>query len=108
MNWWQLIAKYWLEVGFGIICSAMGVAYKYLNKKIQRKSIEDAAMKEAILSLLDDRMGMMYRYCKEKGSTTREEVRRYERMYKAYSGLGGNGAVTNEHKQFSEIEIKDK
>lgn len=69
--------------------------------------MEDTAIREALLSLLDDRMGMMLRYCKEKGFATRDEARRYERMYTAYIALGGNGAIINEHRQFIEIEIRD-
>lgn len=64
-------------------------------------------MREATLALLDDSIGRLMRYCKEKQYATREEARRYERMYNAYHGLGGNGAVTNEHEQFKLIDIRE-
>lgn len=102
------VAKYWIEFAFGIICAAQTCGYKGLSAKIKKRSSEESATREATLALLDDGMGRLFTYCKEKGYATREEARRYERMYQAYHGLGGNGAVTNEHDQFKRIEISDE
>lgn len=102
------VTKYWLEVAFGVICTVFAAAWKHLYNKIKKRSLEDIAMREATLALQDDSMGRLYQACKDKGYATREEARRYERMYRAYDGLGGNGAVSIEHKQFALIEIKDE
>lgn len=104
----EWIAKYWLQELFGIIIAAMGVVIKRLAGQIEKNKREDAATKEAILSLLDDSMGRLSNYCKCKGFATREEARRYERMYNAYHGLGGNGAVTNEHEQFAKLDVREQ
>lgn len=100
------VTQYWLNVGFGLICGLFAFAWKHFSAKLKRHTAEDKAMKEAILSLLDDRMGQHLAYCKNKGYTTREELRRYNRMYNAYHGLGGNGDVTFEHDQFVKLDIR--
>lgn len=102
------VSKYWIEVVFGMICTAFGIAYKKLSGKIKKRTIEDNAMKEGQLALLDDSMGSQFRYCKDKNRATKDEFRRYERMYNAYHILGGNGAVTNEFIQFKKLEIREE
>lgn len=104
----EWIVKYWVEYLFGLVVAALGVAVKNLYTKVKKNKQEDAAMKEAILSLLDDSMGRLSDGCKAKNYATREEARRYERMYEAYHGLGGNGAVTNEHKQFMKLDVREQ
>lgn len=103
----EWILKYWVEVLLGLITGALTAAYRNLSKKIKKRSEEDKASREAMLSLLDDRMGQMMELCKKSGHVTREQLRRYERMYRAYHALGGNGAVTIEHEQFANIPIED-
>lgn len=102
------VVKYWAEVLFGVICSILGFAYKRQSSKFKKRSAQDEAMREGTLALLDDRMGALFDDCKNKGYVTHKQARRYERMYNAYHGLGGNGAVTNEHTQFSKQDIRDE
>jgi len=52
-------------------------------------------------------MARLFERCKSKGFKTHEESRLFERLFKAYCALGGNGAVADEHKQFRLIELKD-
>ena len=105
---WEWIVKYWVEVIFGLVVAGLSAAVKHLSEKVKKNKQEDAAMKEAILSLLDDSMGRLSDNCKAKNYATREEARRYERMYEAYHGLGGNGAVTNEHNQFMKLDVREQ
>ena len=64
-------------------------------------------METALLALLDNAMARLFERCRAKGYKTHEESRLFERLYKAYCALGGNGAVADEHEQFREIELKD-
>lgn len=100
------VGKYWVEEVFGVIVAGLGFAVRSLSKKLKKSRQEDTATKEAVLSLLDDRMGQLADHCRRQGYATRDEARRYERMYQAYHNLGGNGAVTNEHNQFMKIEVR--
>lgn len=103
----EWVLKYWVEVALGVVSGALAAAYRNLSKKVKKRAEEDKASREAMLSLLDDRMGQMMELCKKAGHVTREQLRRYERMYNAYHALGGNGAVTIEHEQFSNIPVED-
>lgn len=89
------------------VTGMLTAAYRNLKKKLKQHNAEDTAMKEAILSLLDDRMGQLFELCRKTGYVTKEQLRRYERMYKAYHALGGNGAVTILYEQFIKIPIQD-
>lgn len=53
-------------------------------------------------------MSKLYEKCKNKGYKTHEESRRFERMYKAYRALDGNGAVTDEYQQFRDLDLRDE
>lgn len=107
MDWVEWILRYWVDVLFGQICAGLAAGWKYLHSKIKKHTAEDVAMKDATQALLDNSMGRLFQECKNKGYTTREEARRYERMYVAYYGLDGNGAVTNEHNHFQKLDIRD-
>lgn len=65
-------------------------------------------MESALRALLDDAMSKLYEKCKDKKFKTHEESRRFERMYKAYRALDGNGAVTDEYEQFRDIDLRDE
>lgn len=60
------------------------------------------------MALLDNAMARLYERCRDKNFKTHEESRLFERLFTAYTALGGNGAVADEHKQFRLIELKDE
>lgn len=105
----EWIAKYWIEWLFGIVAAVLAGFVRHLynrvNKKVNEFKTKDAAQNEAILSLLDDRLGNIYNKCKAAGQRNIEQSRRYTRMYEAYHALGGNGAVTDEYEQFKKIPL---
>ena len=103
----EFIVKYWIEVFFGLIIGLFGWMYRKLSLKLKKKTEKDAAMESAQRALLDDAMSKLYEKCKDKTYKTHEESRRFERMYKAYRALDGNGAVTDEYEQFREIDLRD-
>lgn len=101
----EWIVKYWVEELFAVVIALLSFAVKRLSDKLKKEKQYELAEREAILSLLDDAMGELYSRCRERGYVTREELRRYERMYSAYRGLGGNGAVSVEHEQFISLKV---
>lgn len=107
MGFMEFVVKYWVEVFFGQIAGVFGWMYRKQSIKLKKKTEKDAAMESAQRALLDDAMSKLYEKCRDKKYKTHEESRRFERMYKAYRALEGNGAVTDEYEQFREIELKD-
>lgn len=108
MGVFDFIVKYWLEFAFTLIIGVFSAAYHRQTQKLKKKNEKDEAMESALRALLDDAMSKLYEKCKDKEYKTHEESRRFERMYNAYKALNGNGAVTDEHAHFREIELKDE
>lgn len=48
-------------------------------------------LKDAILSILHDRLYFLCNFYIERGWISTEELKNLEHLYKGYSGLGGNG-----------------
>lgn len=103
----EFVIKYWIEVFFTLVTAVFGWMYRKQSVKIKKKTVKDEAMESALRALLDDAMSKLYEKCKDKKYKTHEESRRFERMYKAYRALDGNGAVTDEYEQFRELELRD-
>lgn len=104
----EFIAKYWIEFIFGLVISVFGWMYRKLSLRMKKKNAREEAMESAQRALLDDAMSKLYEKCKDKTYKTHEESRRFERMYKAYRALDGNGAVTDEYEQFREIDLREE
>ncbi|MBR6570421.1 MAG: hypothetical protein IKK75_08220 [Clostridia bacterium] len=71
-------------------------------KEADRKAVDDSVAK-AFRAMLDDNMGALYASCVEKGYTTEDERRRYDRLHSAYEGVGGNGEAKRRKLHFEAI-----
>ncbi len=83
----EFIARYWIEVLFGLAVAAMGVGYRRVTKRLR----EYAALKAGMLAILHDRLYQICRSHIHKGYVTVGELGNIERLYNAYHDLGGNG-----------------
>lgn len=57
----------------------------------------------AFRAMLDDDMGTIYAACVLRGYTTEDERRRYDRLQKAYEGVGGNGEAKRRKTHFDAL-----
>ncbi|MBQ9375470.1 MAG: hypothetical protein IJU04_03930 [Ruminococcus sp.] len=90
----EFITHYWLEVIFGLFIAILTGAIKKLFQKLNEEKEDYSAVKAGMLSLLRAeliRSGEKYIsqswvpiYAKDA----------YDKAYKAYHGLGGNGTMT--------------
>lgn len=69
------------------------------QKEAERKAVDDSIAK-AFRAMLDDDMGNLYAACVAKGYTTEDERRRFNRLHKAYKGMGGNGEADRRKEHF--------
>lgn len=86
----EWIAKYWLEVLFGLLFTGLTAGYRKLSGKLKEQNV----VKDGILAILHDRV---YQACKcsiARGWCTVEEMKNMEYLYQAYHALGGNGTGT--------------
>ncbi len=87
----EIFIHYWLEALFSVVLAFISIQTKILWKKIQRERIEQELMKEAMLSILHDRLFQVGHYLLVKKKVTVDELENLEFMYKRYTALGGNG-----------------
>ena len=104
----EFIAKYWLEVAFGVIVCAMSAGFRITTKKIKERKTEQDAIKDGVLALLHDRLyqGGTYFIRQEEISTA--EMKNIEYLYRGYHALGGNGTGTELYERVKELKLKEE
>lgn len=99
----EFITRYWLQVLFGLIIAALSAGFRYLYKRYKILKGENAAVKEGMCALLRAeliRSGEKYikqGYCPVYAKDA------YDKMYKAYHNLGGNGTMTELHEKVMDL-----
>lgn len=104
MDW---IAKYWLEAVFGVVCAALGVAYKRLAKRVRTQREESRAIKEGLLAILHNDL---YRECKmylAQGHIDTDGLDNIRYLYTSYHTLGGNGTGTALYERCCKLDIRE-
>lgn len=121
----EFIIKYWLEVGFGLLCAAVGAGFKLVSKKLKERQEEEEArraqrqkeeearwaeqesLKEGVLALLHDRLYQGCRYHIHNGEIADEEMKNMEYLYNGYHALGGNGTGTELYERVKKLPLKE-
>lgn len=86
MDW---IARYWIEIGFSLVISAIG----YLFAKVRLYFVKLDAVQDGIKAILHDRI---IDKCKEHlahGSISDDDLDELDYLNEPYKALGGNGTV---------------
>lgn len=104
----EFITQYWLETLFGIVVLLLTAAVKKLFRKLKDEKEDYSSIKDGMLSLLRAeliRSGEKYLsqnwiqiYAKDA----------YDKAYKAYHELGGNGTMTDMHDKVMELPTVPK
>lgn len=102
------IVQYWAEALFGVVCGALAAAYRHLSKRLQRRSQEDAALKDGVLAILHDRIYAECMHCISEDGITVEAMHNLECLYEAYHALGGNGTGTELYNRATALKIKEE
>ena len=82
--------------------------HKQADEKAAEKQARDDSIAKAFRAMLDDDMGKLYISCLEKGYTTEDERRRYDRLDKAYHELDGNGEAARRKPLFLAIDHEEE
>lgn len=102
---WEFIAKYWLEVAFGLIVTALSAAYGVLAKRIKANKETDKAIADGMKYLLMYRLRAEGEKKMEAGKCSIEDKREFEAVYKSYHALGGNGTITSLKDQVLQLPV---
>ena len=102
----EFIQRYWLEVFFGCIVSALSLVVRTIWARIQRETEEQQVMKEAALAMMHDRLYSLARVYLKQGWATIQDLDNMEHIYSAYHDLGGNGTGTELFNRCRALPIK--
>lgn len=86
---WEFIARYWLEVLFGVLVALFTYFYRRLSKRVKRLG----AVELGVQALLRDRIVQTYNHYNDKGYWPIYARENFDALYQQYKALGGNGAV---------------
>ena len=104
----NFIFKYWIEVVFGLILSALAAGYKYLKKEIDDRTEENRAMKKAMVAILRQTLYDSYNKWSEKGYCPIFALEVCTRVYEQYHILGGNDVGTELYERLRELPTQPK
>lgn len=102
----EFIIKYWLEALFTVVCAIFSALFRYVIKKQKEDTKKRKAIENGVQALLRNELIKNYREYKLKGEITLLDKENMEHMFEEYFNLGGNGMMTEVHKEFLEIPIK--
>lgn len=109
----EFIIKYWLETIFTAILGLIGWSYRKLKKRQEEQEKKNAeqerknqAIERGVQALLRNELIRRFREYKTKGEMSMLDKENMEHMFAEYFNLGGNGMMTDVHKEFLEIPIK--
>ena len=106
----KFIIEYWLEFLFGALIAIMGAWCKGLQDKLKKKQVEQDALKEGMKAILHD---MLFQICEKylalgyiPVDESEDILDRGAVVWKAYSGLGGNGTGESVYTRFLNLPIR--
>lgn len=86
----QFAVRYWVQVLFGALGSAVGALWAALLKWKKKQS----ALEAGVRALLRDRIIRTCEHYLSCGDVPVYGLENIDQMYRAYHALGGNGTVT--------------
>lgn len=102
---WEWIAKYWLEVAFGLIVTGFSIVLKRFNKKLKEEKGRSQAIESGVRDMLRLTILDNYERCKQVGKISVSRKDAIDSAYNSYHALGGNGTITQVHSEIMEMPI---
>lgn len=103
---WEFVVKYWLEFVFGLIVAGLSAAYTHLSKRFKAEQAKNQAIENGLRDILRIQILDSYDRCVQNGrviSVSRKDA--IDSAYKSYHALGGNGTITQAHREIMEMTI---
>ena len=102
----EWIAKYWLEVLFGLVSAGFGIFSRRLSKRLNEEKARNEAIENGVRDMLRLTILDNYERCKQAGVISVARKDAVDSAYKSYHALGGNGTVTQAHSEIMALPIK--
>ena len=92
----EFIARYWIEVLFGLVGLGVGTGFKYILTQFKALKLgTQAILRDSIISKYDKYM--------EKGNIPIYAMDNVTKMYTEYHALGGNGTIKQLYEELLEL-----
>lgn len=95
----EFIARYWLEVLFGLVATGLGGAIKYIF-------IQFKAVKLGMQAMLRNSIIDKYNHYTEQKFIPIYGLDNITAMYEQYHALGGNGTITRLYEELKELPTR--
>lgn len=102
----EFVIKYWLELGFTIICGVFSFLLKKLATRQRDIREKQRAVENGVQALLRNELVRRYREYESKGEITILDKENMEHMFTEYRNLGGNGTVAQMYEEILTLPIK--
>ena len=102
----EWLAKYWLEVAFGLIVTGFGVVLKRFGTKLKEEKTRSQAIENGVRDMLRLTILDNYERCMAAGKISVARKDAVDSAYQSYHALGGNGTVTQAHTEIMALPIK--
>lgn len=101
----EWLAKYWLEVAFGLIVTGFGVVLKKFGNKLKEEKVRSQAIESGVRDMLRLTILDNYERCKQAGVISVSRKDAIDSAYNSYHALGGNGTITQVHSEIMAMPI---
>lgn len=102
----EFVVKYWLQVLFSGVLSAVGFILTRLIKEFKKERHERELVNLGVQALLRDRLIQSYNFHIEKGYCPVHDRDNILNMYKQYHTLGANGVIDSLMDDLLELPVK--
>ena len=102
---WDFVVKYWLEFVFGAVAAGLSAGYAHLKKRLREETEKNRAIENGLRDILRIQILDSYDKCISTGSISVSRKDALDSAYKSYHALGGNGTITQVHKEIMEMRI---
>lgn len=103
----EMVVTYWMQAGFGVVCTALAAAFRWLTIDARRRRTEAALQRRALMTLLHDRLYQACIRAIAAGEITGSELSNLGELYQAYHALGGNGTGTELYGRAKALPMRD-
>lgn len=103
----EFVAKYWIEVIFGLIITTLGKIVLSYRKKYNNLKCSFSAMECVMLELSKSKMLDIYYDYRDVKRIPLHRLQSFEGLYNAYKALGGNGIMTIKHDEVLSWDIEE-
>ena len=102
----DFVKQYWLQFVFSAVGAGILAALKSLYGQIKAEKKEQKVLKQAMLSLLHDRLYQACIYHIGQGQLSVNDLKNLGYLFDGYSALGGNGTCAELYNRCKNLPIE--